>query len=216
MSAPRFISLFETPLIVTDLPDLMAEKTTLLRLIRARKTTHAGVRKSNWLGWQSEPDMLDWGGEAVRALAGHFLGICNKFTATPSVNSSPFIWGLDIWANVSGLNAANEAHMHPGAVWSGVYYVETGSDAGEAADVGGDLVLYDPRMPAPRTLPFDLRYRNGNGEGYQSHHEIRPQEGRLVVFPPWLLHSVRPYLGTGERVSIALNAMARPAPESGF
>mgnify|MGYP003345282639 CR=1 FL=1 len=29
--------------------------------------------------------------------------------------------------------------------------------------------------------------------------------GRLVMFPAWLLHQVRPYRGRAERVSIALN-----------
>ncbi len=216
MSAPRFISLFETPLILADLPDMAAEKGALLRIIADRKAAHPGVSKSNWLGWQSEIDMLDWGGEPIRRLAGHFLDICNRFTATPSTSSPPFLWGLDIWANVSGPHAANEAHMHPGAVWSAVYHVENGGEGAVDGAVGGELILYDPRMPGPRTLPFDLRYRNGAGEGYQSHHEIRPQEGRLVVFPPWLLHSVRPYRGTGERVSIAMNATARAAPDSGF
>jgi hypothetical protein len=34
---------------------------------------------------------------------------------------------------------------------------------------------------------------------------LRPKSGRLVMFPAWLLHQVRPYTGTVERISIAFN-----------
>jgi len=34
---------------------------------------------------------------------------------------------------------------------------------------------------------------------------IRPKPGLLFLFPSWLMHQVRPYLGTGLRISIAFN-----------
>jgi uncharacterized protein (TIGR02466 family) len=34
---------------------------------------------------------------------------------------------------------------------------------------------------------------------------VIPKAGRLVMFPSWLLHQVRPYRGTAERISIAFN-----------
>jgi uncharacterized protein (TIGR02466 family) len=34
---------------------------------------------------------------------------------------------------------------------------------------------------------------------------IRPKAGRLVMFPSWMIHQVRPYRGTAERISIAFN-----------
>ena len=34
---------------------------------------------------------------------------------------------------------------------------------------------------------------------------VRPRTGRLVMFPAWLLHQVRPYRGTAQRISIAFN-----------
>jgi uncharacterized protein (TIGR02466 family) len=34
---------------------------------------------------------------------------------------------------------------------------------------------------------------------------VSPQTGRLVIFPAWLLHQVRPYRGSAERISIAFN-----------
>ena len=34
---------------------------------------------------------------------------------------------------------------------------------------------------------------------------VPPRAGRLVMFPAWLLHQVRPYRGNAQRVSIAFN-----------
>jgi uncharacterized protein (TIGR02466 family) len=34
---------------------------------------------------------------------------------------------------------------------------------------------------------------------------VRPKAGRLVMFPAWLLHQVRPYRGKAQRISIAFN-----------
>ena len=34
---------------------------------------------------------------------------------------------------------------------------------------------------------------------------LRPRAGRLVMFPAWLMHQVRPYHGNAERISIAFN-----------
>ena len=34
---------------------------------------------------------------------------------------------------------------------------------------------------------------------------IRPKPGKLVMFPSWVFHQVRPYHGNAERISIAFN-----------
>lgn len=37
------------------------------------------------------------------------------------------------------------------------------------------------------------------------HMSIKPHRGLVVVFPAMLEHGVRPFFGTGERISIAVN-----------
>jgi uncharacterized protein (TIGR02466 family) len=205
--------LFETPVIVDTLPDAAALNAELAAVARRRRDADAGVVKSNWNGWQSKPDMLAWGGEAATRLARHFIGLCHQFTYHPHAELEPFRWFVDMWANISPPGAANESHCHPGAVWSAVYYVEDGYGGSSDPTLGGELVLYDPRMPAIRMLPLDLRYRGPDGKPAQSQMAMRAAAGRLVMFPPWLMHAVRPFKGSGERISIAMNANAiREAP----
>jgi uncharacterized protein (TIGR02466 family) len=201
-------SLFETPVIVDALPDAVALNIELAAVARQRRDADPGVQKSNWNGWQSTPDMLAWGGEAAMTIGRHFILLCQRFTHHPNPEAEPFRWFVDMWANISGPRGSNESHCHPGAVWSAVYYVDDGYGGSADPALGGELVLYDPRMPAVRMVPLDLRYRDPEGKIAQSHAAIRPVAGRLIMFPPWLMHAVRPYNGEGERISIAMNANA--------
>ncbi|MDP7462577.1 MAG: putative 2OG-Fe(II) oxygenase, partial [Alphaproteobacteria bacterium] len=38
-----------------------------------------------------------------------------------------------------------------------------------------------------------------------SSETIPPKAGRILMFPSWLSHAVRPYTGTRQRISIAFN-----------
>jgi len=35
--------------------------------------------------------------------------------------------------------------------------------------------------------------------------DVQPMEGRLVLFPSYLMHSALPYIGTGDRIVLAFN-----------
>ena len=202
----QLATLFETPLILDRLPNAGQLNAELKQAIATRRVTDPGVRKSNWNGWQSDVDMLAWGGEAANRLAEHFVGLCNNFSAVSDPGA--FVWSIDMWANVTPPGGSNEAHVHPGVVWSAVYYVEDGYGGSGDPALGGELVLYDPRMPFVRMLPFDVRYRRPDGRPAESQTAIRPIAGQIVMFPPWLSHSVHPFRGEGERISIAMNALA--------
>ena len=201
-------SLFETPVIVDTLPNAAALNAELASVVRQRRAVDAGEQRSSWNGWQSARDMVAWGGEAATALGRHFLLLCQQFTHHPNPQAEPFRWFVDMWANLSPPGAGNESHCHPGAVWSAVYYVDDGYDGSDDPALGGELVLYDPRLPAVRMVPLDLRYRDPAGKIAQSQVAVRPVAGRMVMFPPWLMHAVRPYHGSAERLSIAMNANA--------
>jgi uncharacterized protein (TIGR02466 family) len=96
-------------------------------------------------------------------------------------------------------------HSHGASFWSAVYYVRAGD--GER----GRLLLHDPRMPALRMHAPMLQFKDFGPEGMA---RIKPVEGQIVLFPSWLSHSVEPWDGEDERISIALNLTA-PLPPSG-
>ncbi|MDQ3471975.1 MAG: 2OG-Fe(II) oxygenase family protein, partial [Pseudomonadota bacterium] len=143
--------------------------------------------------------LLDWGGGAANRLADHALALANANTKT--VRGGDLQWGIQAWVNVFGKGAGNAAHIHGGNFWAAVYYVKIGE--GE----GGRLRLHDPRAPALRMHAPLLRFTNAGRELMQP---IEPVPGQMVLFPAWLMHSVEPWDGDGDRISIAMNIRSAP------
>ncbi|MFZ0487446.1 MAG: TIGR02466 family protein [Arenicellales bacterium] len=106
-----------------------------------------------------------------------------------------------MWANINPRYAYNREHNHPHALWSGVYYVQV-------PDNGGLLYFTDPRPQAQILTPYyDLERRKAET---QPEVYYQPQDGRLIVFPAWLMHGVQPNVSDrsgreGDRISISFN-----------
>lgn len=188
------LNLFPTPVVVDQLEDSAALNAALEEIIYARMASEKGVQRSNIGGWHSESDLLEWGGAAASRVAEHALGLATANTKT--VRGGELAWGIRAWVNVFGTGAGNAAHVHGGNYWAAVYYVKIGT--GE----GGRLRLHDPRAPALRMHAPLLRF---TGAGRELMHPVVPEEGQMVLFPAWLMHSVEPWEGAGDRISIAMN-----------
>ena len=210
----RIVPLFSTPVLTERWPDAETLNSSLRDVILAHRSSHPSVFFSNINGWQSETDMLDWGGEAARRLCDHVLARCDTYSVDiRETDRRRFVWLPEMWANVNERGASNQTHCHPGTQWSAVYYVADGYDGSEDQALGGELVFLDPRFPTVRMRDPDLRFRTSDGS--LDHHEswLRPATGQIVMFPAWTMHSVRPYRGDGIRISIAINISSRPRLE---
>jgi len=193
----RVHALFPTPLILDQVDGAAKLNATLREMIANKRAENPGVRLSNRGGWQSAHDFASWSGDEGRALIQRALELATAHTQR--ADRSPPRWAVDAWANVSGPGGFNMPHVHGGTYWAVVYYVAVGQ--GE----GGQLVLHDPRMPGLRMHAPGLRFK---GMGVDLRAEIKPAEGLMLLFPGWLSHSVEPWEGTGERVSVAMNIRA--------
>lgn len=200
--------LFATPLIEVRLPGADRLVSELKQAILARRAASPGVRRSNIHGWHSDIGMLDWGGEAAIELARETMQVCGRFTSDVNAAQGQSRWqmGMEMWANVSPAGASNQMHAHPGSFWSASFYIDDGGDAED-----GFFVAQDPRFPMIRMVAPDLVFTDETGEKQMSQFRVRPEPGKLVIFPSWLMHAVRPHKGLGERISVAMNVLALPA-----
>ena len=75
-------------------------------------------------------------------------------------------------------------------LWSGVYYVQSNADSGR-------IFFTDPRYQATMYSP---RYAPGKDRKAEVWSEVyyQPIEGRLILFPSWLMHEVEPNLSESE------------------
>lgn len=207
---PQIVSLFSTPVVIFEVPDAGKLNTELRKVIEERERAQATTQKTNMGGWQSSWDMDRWGGPAAIQLLAYARNVANRLTTDikGTAGQGPYpgffavTWMANMWANVNRSGDANDLHSHPGAFWSGVYYVH---DGGIDADpsLGGELEFIDPRGPMPVMNAPHLRISGTMTAG--TTERFRPKVGRLVMFPSWVLHQVRPYRGKDVRISIALN-----------
>lgn len=198
------LDLFATPILKASPPNADELNRALLEAINTQRGKHPGIDRSNLGGWHSDTDMAAWGGDASRELANFAVNtVSPHMIDVAGGGKRQFGWRIEMWANVNGPGHANQMHCHPSSYWSGVYYPDPGG--AEIEGHGGELMLEDPRYPMAYMMVPDLLLRDADREPMYSQVAIRPVAGRLVMFPSWLRHSVRPHGGDRERVSIALN-----------
>jgi len=195
-------ALFPTPVVHFEVPDAAALNVDLKAAIEKQEKTDTGTEHSNYGGWQSSWNMDKWGGAAAIKLLAYGRNSASRVTCNRQGQPVAITWKANMWANINRTGHGNEYHCHRGSYWSGVYYVD---DGGIDADpnLGGELEFMDPRGPVPTMLAphLGVAMRGGQTAGEQ----VRPKSGRLVMFPSWIMHQVRPYRGTTERISIAFN-----------
>ena len=196
--------LFATPVAAVEVPGAAALNPELERLILRRRAETPSVQASNAGGWHSDRDIADWGGAGIATLLEVARGIATQMTADRHGNPARPTWTVQAWANVNGPGDGNICHYHPGAVWSGTYYVADGG-CGDDPSLGGEFEMLDPRGPGPGMYAPHLKFAGEDGAAVGSGETIRPRPGLMVLFPSWLFHQVRPYRGTGLRISIAFN-----------
>mmetsp|Transcript_33302 Transcript_33302/g.48215 ORF Transcript_33302/g.48215 Transcript_33302/m.48215 type:complete len:280 (+) Transcript_33302:476-1315(+) len=88
---------------------------------------------------------------------------------------------LVVWASVHTAQSIHQPHVTEDALVGGVYYVRVPPNAGR-------LELYDPRGKSPlRDLNDPM---SPPSPPFHRVVGVQPVEGKLVLFPGWLVHSV--------------------------
>lgn len=195
---------FPTFVYYKDLPgaaDLNARLTAAIRQLQAQDPE--GMHRSNVKqagAWHSQDDLKK---------LPEFEGLVNAVLASTQQMFDDLEFDADMeplldnmWANVSPRHAFNRMHTHPGVIWSGVYYVQSPPDSGR-------IFFSDPRVQAGVLRPYLSEAGKRRPENW-SEVFYEPIEGRMLLFPAWLLHEVEPNLSEvpgdeGHRISISFN-----------
>lgn len=188
--------LFPTPLWIEQLENMETLNVEYIAYLRKLRSEHAGHSRSNTLGWHSPDDLhvraefstlSEQVMERVRAVIVPALELDDQ-GASLHISS--------MWAVINGKYAGNYLHRHGGSLFSGVYYLHTGTDSGR-------LRFHDPRADVRMLRPSVVR----ENEFLNHSHDILPQPGQLILFPAWLPHDVTPNLSDEERIVVAFNIL---------
>lgn len=186
-------TLFPVPLCSFELPDAATVNAALEQEIAGRRVSEAGLKVSNRGGWHSARDLFLRTEPAQRALGEALIAMADEATRqwVPAAQLADLDAHYDGWINASRDGDYHSPHDHPGAFWSGVYYVRT-------SDSGGDIEFQSGRAGNPHAdlLPAPMSW---------DWTRIVPRAGVVLLFPGHLRHVVLPFRGDGDRISISFN-----------
>ena len=198
------LGLFETPVVYSELQGAEQLMIDLESSIRGKRKSDAGVQRSNIGSWHCDTDMLEWGGAAAKQLESSAISVAKRMSHFLGGSADDLDWCVRMWANITPQGGLNHIHAHPGNLWAAVLYLDMG-DSAKDEDVGGNFYLEDPRFPMCAMRETAFRLVGVNGQPQQYEVDFKLARGNLIVFPAWLRHGVRPYSGSRERLSVAMN-----------
>ena len=98
------------------------------------------------------------------------------------------------WANISPPGSSHNSHTHPNNFLSAVYYVTVPPG-------GNQINFHDPRHQT-YILVSPVEQSNIHNAEFA---EVVVEEGTLLLFPSWLVHSVPANTSNERRISISFN-----------
>lgn len=186
---------FPTLIFQLDLPEPQSLNARLLDAVHAEKDRDlAGIERSNITalgGWHSHTDLHK--SPAFADLTGLILSAAAQIGRDQGYSDKYRIKIGTMWSIINPPGSANRAHVHPGCLLSGVYYIQAPANA-------GSIEFTDPRtahvMNQPKFQPDAKRARD-----HLTKVRFDPVPGRMIIFPSWLYHAVDTNTATepGER-----------------
>jgi uncharacterized protein (TIGR02466 family) len=171
----------------------------LQRCLALRESDPAGVQNTNVHGWQSPNILQDI--PQFNDMSLRILQICDRIGES-LLFKPDHQFMLQAWVNISPPGASNKVHYHANCHFSGVYYVSL------KAPECGSIFFRDPRV-ASRMMTYPVqRATDFTAEEVR----MRPEEGRIYIFPGWLEHGVEENTSDRDRVSISFNVASGPQP----
>jgi len=145
--------------------------------------------------------------QLIKFMSDSFLtmsNVANKEEIKKLKNSNFQVTILDSWFINYQKGGNVLAHAHGNCSWCCVYYVQLGKDASPT-----NGATYFQR-------PIPLRTQNDFGSLYNKSLilSVTPQEGKLVVWPNYLMHGSYPYTGEKNRIIVSANALVSLTKEN--
>ena len=95
------------------------------------------------------------------------------------------------WINIADYNGFHDVHCHPGYAISGSYYFRVNEDQGAITFNNPNPMMFACEFPGGRMCPQKI--------------DIVPDDGDIVLFPSWLVHSTKKNTTDEQRIGVAFN-----------
>lgn len=176
-----------------DVDDLNED---LKQAILKKETEIEGLQVSNVGGFHSENDVFGWDCPCVKTLHENINKLVGYMANASGLQEGKKI-DLSVagWANIIRNGNYQIMHNHPNNFWSGVYYID-GGDPDTSIPHNGLFEFVDPRAASEMIAVSSMQ---------PARYQVKPKPGLMLLFPSFVHHYVHPFIGTGERMTIAFN-----------
>jgi hypothetical protein len=198
---PQIRNMFPTPVCIHFLP-VAQEVNAELRPVIVDKMSTNGAMDAHGRGWRSTADLESWVGPSVQTLFRVLREQADSLTSTRSGGRVNLEWKISACAVVRQKGEFADLTARPGALWSGVYFVDDGYAKSDDESLGGECELADPRGALPAMVAPQYAFRIPGGGTAGQVESIRPQTGMIILHPSWQPRGERRHDGTGQRVTI--------------
>ena len=188
---------FPTPVYIQEVPNAVELNHHLEKnILQWQKEDPKGVSKTNVNGWHSATDMNK--NHEYDPLSKELFAMQEEIFEKEYLTQKPVLGNM--WANINYPGGFNRPHLHPNALFSGVYWIK-------APEKSGKLMLYEPRPGVHTTMPNRKKGKLPPQLWREIHYT--PKAGMMVMFPAWLWHEVRPNQSNDIRISVSFNFLQR-------
>lgn len=160
-----------------------------------RKLGVNSIENSSYNGWQS-PDLKD--NKVFDEFKDVVFTQIDEFHKVFQLRNDLEHLISNMWLNINPKGGFNTPHNHPGAIFSGVFYLKTNENS-------GDLHFTHPAIN--QNYHFNTysveTYNNINSGGYS----ISPKDGQLIMFPSYQNHYVSSNMTDEDRIVLAFNTI---------
>jgi uncharacterized protein (TIGR02466 family) len=186
-ASERFVrtSYFPTIVFQYDVENAQSLNRTILDLIYAeRERDRAGVNKSNTaeLGsWHSATNLHK--NKEYEPLLTEVGSALSRISQNLSYAKDQVLKVTTMWSIINPPGNGNRAHVHPGSLWSGVYYVQAPENAGQ-------IEFIDPRTVMIMNQPKYETKKKKRPRDCWTKVNFKPVAGRMIIFPASVYHGV--------------------------
>jgi len=193
------VDAWPTVLYTKELPESALINDDLIRIISEGSNRTGGTASGMFRGRKADFSLLQQHGDGISALKGAIFEAAEALTLCVIGNKAAAISDrlvAEAWSVLCAPLGFHRVHVHPGAIWSGVYYVSVENLENDS----GKIQFLDPRPAA-----------SGGGRTTRAMTlSIAPVNGLLIAFPSWLSHWITPVASDRPRLSIAFNVGIAP------
>jgi uncharacterized protein (TIGR02466 family) len=181
----------------------------LIDIRKEQEKDRKGIQRSNFAnlgGWHSHNSLHKR--KAFAEIANRIRTTAAKISKDCSYDPKYKLGIGTMWSIINSPGSFNRSHIHPGCLWSGVYYVQAPKNSGDIEFTEPrtqqlmDQASFTPDVKRPRQCWTKVSYE--------------PKAGKMIIFPAWLYHAVMPNLAEeakkddAERVIISFNLSQYP------